>query len=186
MTIRVFFALPIREAVARRLADHADTLCSLAQSGEIDWVDSDNYHLTLGFLSEITLDQVCELEQIASVRLAPIHSFQVHLSHTDYLEINPELSLLAARADHDEPLLKLHKIVSEIADEIGIDCREKGFEPHVTLGSRSGPPERKIPKKWPTLDLFSLADTLVLYQSRAENKRCTYTPLFELPLLDMT
>ena len=84
MSIRTFFALRLHDSVVRQLADHADSLCEYDRKLEVDWVDSDQYHLTLCFLGDTALDQIELLEELAKQQLKDELSFQVCLEKVNY------------------------------------------------------------------------------------------------------
>lgn len=186
MSIRAFFALPLQTPAIKMLADYADGLCAYDRSVEINWVDSSTYHLTLCFLGTIRLDQVDLLESITREHLAEHRSFQVEIEKTDYYPVNRELSLVAALPHWKEQLVALHRIMHGVAESAGIQTLESDFKPHITLGRLSGrSAEFTPPESWPPLELTSLADSVVLLQSRPGERGSIYTPLFEVPLLDM-
>lgn len=182
MKIRTFFALPLKQSVIRRLADHADTLCHLDVRGDVQWVDSDCYHLTLCFLGDITLKDVASLERLAMERLADTDSFQINLDAAEYYCVSDQLALLAALADPTAELMSLRERMVSVIEAAGINTRQQDFKPHVTLGRMNGEVNFKQPDRWPALDLLSLADSVVLYQSKAGSNGSIYTPLFEIPL----
>lgn len=182
MDIRAFFALPLKQTVVRRLADHADTLCPFDLEGAVQWVDSDNYHLTLCFLGNISLQQVATLEQSVGQCLRDTDAFQLKLNRGEYYRVNDELALLAALAHSCEELACLRKAVIEAIGAAGLCTRQQNFKPHVTLGRLNGGTAFRQPKSWPKLNLQSHVDSVVLYQSRAGANGSIYTPLFEVPL----
>ncbi|MEH6813636.1 MAG: RNA 2',3'-cyclic phosphodiesterase [Motiliproteus sp.] len=182
MKIRTFFALPLKQAPIRRLADHADTLCHLDVESDVHWVDSDHYHLTLCFLGDITLKQVARLEQLAKERLLLTDSFQVNLNSAEYYRVNEQLALLAALAQPTADLMALRENMVAVIETAAIHTQQQDFKPHVTLGRMNSEMDFKQPDSWPPLDLLSLADAVVLYQSKAGNNGSIYTPLFEIPL----
>jgi len=185
MEIRAFFALTLPEPVVRWLADHADTLCAFDKQMDVNWVDSESYHLTLCFLGNVSLEQVEQLERISQRALADVSSLQVHLNRSSYYRVNKQLALVAAMTGENEALQQLHQLVMEIASEAGINNHEEGFKPHVTLGRLPAKNGFRPPEEWPEIDLYSLADSVVLYQSKPGERGSVYTPLFEIPLQDM-
>jgi 2'-5' RNA ligase len=193
MTIRSFFAIPLNPLLVRRLADHADTLCSLdggslSPDSRIHWVDSGSYHLTLCFLGQITLDQVGALEQQAKEWLADQPVFAVQLARSGYLEVNPALSVVAAQADPQPELVQLQQRVAELVARVGIEVEEADFVPHITLGRLSVQPQSAAlmaadSRSWPNLDLRVSVDSLVLYQSKPGDHGSIYSPLFKTQLV---
>lgn len=182
MNIRAFFALPLKESVVRRLSDHADSLCHLDPKADVLWVDSDHFHLTLCFLGEISLEQVSQLEQQANKSLAATASFQVPLQDCEYYPVNQDLAVIAAIADLTVELAALRERLIGLLSQTGIDTRQQDFKPHVTLGRVAREEPFNAPEQWPSLELLAIADSVVLYQSKAGSNGSIYTPLFEIPL----
>lgn len=182
MKIRTFFALPIPERIARPLSDCADTLCEYDRGLDAQWVDSTNYHLTLCFLGNVTLDQVSELEAIAREELQDQPAFMVPLDHLGYYRANPRLSVLAALTSHHEALEALHLRMVNIAKKAGIRYDERDFKPHVTLARLPARNRFEVPESWPEPGLTTPADSVVLYQSRPGERGSIYTPLFDVHL----
>ncbi|MBA4503093.1 RNA 2',3'-cyclic phosphodiesterase [Marinobacterium marinum] len=180
--IRTFFALPIPERIARRLSDCADTLCGYDRGLDAQWVDSSNYHLTLCFLGNVTLEQVTELEQLTREALAKQSSFTVPLNHLGYYKVNPKLGVLAALTGDHEALNILHDCMVNIAKKAGIRYDERDFKPHVTLARLPASNCFEVPESWPEPGLTTLADSVVLFQSRSGKHGSIYTPLFEVHL----
>lgn len=185
MEIRAFFALQLPDAVARWLADHADNLCQFDKHVEVNWVDAESYHMTLCFLGDISLEQVDQLEAIATRKLAEVSSFQVHINTSEYYPVSHALALIAALSPEHQELTSLNRVMMEIALEAGIEFTEEDFKPHITLGRLPAKNSFEPPESWPELDLYSLADSVTLYQSKPGERGSIYTPLFEIPLQDM-
>ncbi len=185
MDIRAFFALALPGSVARWLADYADTLCQYDKQIEVDWVDAESYHLTLCFLGDITLEQVDQLEEITRHKLAEVRSFQVRINTAEYYPVSKKFSVVAAMSQEDEELNSLNRAMMEIALEAGIEFKEENFKPHITLGRLPVRNQFVPPDEWPALDLFSLADSVILFQSKPGERGSIYTPLFNIPLQDM-
>lgn len=186
MSIRSFFAIPLKHAAVRRLADHADSLGALGlqadRQGLLRWSDSDSYHLTLCFLGDISLDQVAELEQQAKEALQLLGSFQVQLQGSDYLQVNADLTLLAVLAQADEELSALQRQMAQVVERVGLYVDKSDFRPHITLARLKGSDSLDSPPGWPQFEMPLLADSVVLFQSLPSEHGSIYTPLFEVPL----
>jgi 2'-5' RNA ligase len=185
MRIRTFFALRLNNSVVRQLADHADSLCEYDRKLEVNWVDSDHYHLTLCFLGDTALEQVEQLEILTKKQLKDERSFQVCLAKVSYYEISQRLSLIAALPAENEALKSLQKSVANMVKTAGIKSDLADFKPHITLGKLPNRNKLKHPKQWPELNLHSLADSVVLLQSKQGEHGSVYTPLFEVDLQDL-
>ncbi|MGB2221890.1 RNA 2',3'-cyclic phosphodiesterase [Neptunomonas sp.] len=186
MRIRTFFALRLAEPVVRQLADQADDLCANDRNLEVDWVDSDHYHLTLCFIGDTALDTVDQLEALAKEHLCSETSFQICLDRIEYYPINPELSLIAALPPENEHLENFQKKVASVVEAAGVKSDPADFRPHITLGKLPRKNKFQPPESWPALDLYSLADSVVLFQSKQGEHGSVYTPLFEVDLQDLS
>lgn len=182
MSIRCFFALPLKPTAVRRLADHADSLCQYDSDGRMRWVDSDNFHLTLCFLGQASLELVEQLELLAKQKLAGVAPLQLRLDAIEYFPVNRELAVVAALAEPDEHLMALRALIIDVMREAGIATEQQDFKPHVTLGRIAAKAEFQEPRRWPAVEVVSLADSVVLYQSKQGHKGSVYTPLFDIPL----
>lgn len=186
MRIRTFFALRMSDSVVRQLADQADGLCAYDRKLEVEWVDSDNYHLTLCFLGDTDLEDVDKLEIATKEALKDHLSFQVKLKKVGYYEINSELSLIAALPAKNDELKQLQQVVAGLVQSVGIENSTPDFKPHITLGKLPIQNGFDRPEKWPKFELFSLADSVVLFQSKKGEHGSIYTPLFEIDLQDLS
>jgi len=182
MNIRAFFALKLGDQVVRRLADQADSLCAYDRHMDVDWVDSESYHLTLCFLGDITLSQVERLERQSRELLAGVEPLQIQLNTFDYFRVSRQLAVVAAISDGSDELMELHRQMVRVASAAGVLHEEHDFRPHVTLGRLSADNRFSPPEEWPALDLSFPAPSVVLYQSKPGAHGSIYTPLFEVPL----
>ena len=178
MKIRAFFALTLPDSVVRWLADHADTLCEYDRKTEVDWVDSDRYHLTLCFLGDVSLEQVEALERCTREKLADFTSFQVHINAAEYYRVNKGLALIAALPAVHKELEALHDLMINVADAAGVNHTEEDFKPHITLGRLPG----KISLRSRTIgpQLICLVLQIQLYCSRARPEKMVQYILLSL------
>ncbi len=185
MNIRAFFALPLQEVAVRRLADYADSLCGLDSGGEVLWIDGDHYHLTLCFLGDVTLKQVERLEHRARETLRGIAPFQLQIGSADYYQVNEMMAVLAAMTGEQPELQALHRLMMDTAQQADVQRIEQSFRPHITLGRLPATNSFEAPPEWPAFEQLSLVDSVVLYQSKPGTQGSLYTPLFEVPLLEL-
>ncbi|MEH6444183.1 MAG: RNA 2',3'-cyclic phosphodiesterase [Oceanospirillaceae bacterium] len=184
-TIRTFFALRLRDPVARQLANCADSLAVYDKKVEVEWVDSNNYHLTLCFLGDLTIDKVEQMTQAAKKYLSQEQSLNIHLAGIESYQSASNWTLIAAKTSTSPALDALHSLVVSLAEEAGILIYKAGFNPHITLGRIGQNNSFVIPQQWPLLDLYSLADAVVLFQSKPGGRGSIYTPLATVELRDI-
>nr|WP_245635187.1 RNA 2',3'-cyclic phosphodiesterase [Marinobacterium profundum] len=180
--LRAFFALKLNDQMVRRLSDHADTLCAYDRHMEVNWVDSESYHLTLCFLGDIGISQVDTLERLTREQLAQVDPFHVRLNAVDYYPVSRRLALVAALSEGSEELQSLHQQMVQVAIAAGLDYDDTDFRPHVTLGRLPADNSFEPPASWPELNLQSPASSVVLYMSKPGERGSLYNPLFEVPL----
>jgi len=184
-SIRTFFALRLRDPIARQLASYADSLAVYDKKVEVQWVDSDNYHLTLCFLGDIAIDKVDEIASASKSLLSTKVSLNIHLEEIESYSSASDWTLLVAKTAASVELSSLHNLVMSIAKNAGIEIAEHGFKPHITLGRLGLGHSFVPPEQWPKIDLYSLADAVVLFQSKLGERGSVYTPLVTVELQDL-
>ncbi len=183
--IRTFFALRLRDPIVRQLANCADGLAVHDKKVEVDWVDSENYHLTLCFLGELPISKVEEISAAAEKYLSQEQSLNIHLAAIESYQSASKWTLLVAKTSHSAELDALHSLVTACVEQVGITIDQTGFRPHITLGRLQQNHSFSIPDQWPALDLYSLADAVVLFQSKKGGRGSVYTPLSVVELRDI-
>lgn len=183
--INAFFALRLRDPVARQLANCADNLAVYDKKVEVDWVDSANYHLTLCSLGDLPINKVDEISRAAISHLSRQQSINIHLEGIECYQSASNWTLLVGKTMNTPELDALHDLVVSFTECTGIKIREKDFSPHVTLGRIAPNNHFVAPQKWPQLQLYSLADAVILYQSKPGERRSVYTPLSTVELKDI-
>jgi len=183
--IRAFFALRLRDPIARQLANCADSLGVYDREIEVDWVESDNYHLTLCFLGDISFEKVEELSEAANKYLAVEQSLNIHLEGIESYQSASNWTLIVAKTSNTPELDALHCLVETFVEQAGVAIPHDGFRPHITLGRIAENNSFNSPVSWPTLDLYSLADAVILFQSKTGGRGSVYTPLTTIELRDL-
>ena len=183
--IRTFFALRLRDPIVRQLANCADSLAVYDKKVEVDWVDSEHYHLTLCFLGALSINKVEEISIAAKKYLATEQSLKIYIDGLDSYQSESNWTLLLAKTANSAKLDALHCLVTAFVNQAGIQLNQGGFRPHITLGRLPQGHSFLIPERWPALNLYSLADAVVLYQSKAGERGSVYTPLSVVELKDL-
>ncbi len=183
--IRTFFALRLRDPIVRQLANCADSLAVYDKKVEVDWVDSEHYHLTLCFLGALSITKVEEISLAAQKYLAAEKSLNIHLEGLGSFQSESNWTLLVAKTANSPELEALHSLVSCFVHQAGIQPEQVDFRPHITLGRIQQGHSFQIPDRWPVFDLYSLADAVVLFQSKTGGRGSVYTPLSIVELKDL-
>ncbi len=134
--LRLFVALAFPEDIAARL----DGLTGGMPGA--DWVESDNYHLTLRFLGETPEDRAEDLAYaLMGVRAAP---FDIELSGVGHFSTGEEVRALWAGVRKSPELEALRHKIDETCRRQGFVNDERKFHPHVTLARLKDAPLAKI------------------------------------------
>lgn len=146
--LRLFFALPIPEPLAVRIADWSR---QLACSGT--WVHPLDLHITLAFLGSQPATRLCELQALAA-RLRDAQAFELQL---DQLDCWPGGLLHLAPSQPPAALLELQRHLYAHLAQAGFTSEERIYRPHLSLARHSRRPRQTAPDQiaW-RVDRFAL------------------------------
>jgi RNA 2',3'-cyclic 3'-phosphodiesterase len=139
-------------------------------------VRPENHHMTLAFIGEVTNEQAAASRAAAgAVRAAP---FEVHFDAIEHWP-NAEV-LVAAASDPPAALLRLHRSLRGISEQLALPADSRPFRPHVTLA-------RKVAQA-PVLKAMSefswRVHSFQLVRSSRSSDGSVYTVVDTWPLLD--
>jgi 2'-5' RNA ligase len=134
--LRLFVALAFPEDIAARL----DGLTGGVPGA--DWVESDNYHLTLRFVGETPEDRAEDLAYgLMAVRAAP---FDIEFSGVGHFSTGEDVRALWAGVRKSPELEALRHKIDEACRRQGFGNEERKFHPHVTLARLKEAPLAKV------------------------------------------
>jgi RNA 2',3'-cyclic 3'-phosphodiesterase len=169
-TVRLFFAVFPDSDTRRRLAAAAQALVLGEESRR---VPSENYHMTLAFIGEVSAP-LAALKEVGAAQRG--HAFTVHFAGYEYwpkaeVVVIPASSWCASLED-------LRRGLSADLARCGVRLDERSFLPHVTIA-------RKVPQA-PVLQAMSeIAWTVHAFQlARSDRGGAVYTVVDSWSLLD--
>jgi 2'-5' RNA ligase len=183
--MRAFIAVELPEAVRAALTRVQRALA--ASGADVKWVEPENLHLTMRFLSEISEGQGEAVKQLVERVAAGTPPVTMSLR-----ELGAFPSMEAARViwvgveEGKDKLTRLAEQIEEGCRASGLPAEERPFAAHVTLGRvRSSKRRRELsdalarlaweaPPPWD-------ARTLTLFQSVLSSSGPRYTPLLQVP-----
>lgn len=121
-----FLALPLPPAIRKRLASFCFGLPN------VQWVEEDNYHLTLrnfGPLSDLLAAQI--EERLASLFFL---KFDLVLKGIDHFHSKGNRGAIWVGVEESPELTALRKEVLDLLRDIPLRNEERSFHPHITLG----------------------------------------------------
>ncbi|NIA06038.1 MAG: RNA 2',3'-cyclic phosphodiesterase [Actinobacteria bacterium] len=138
MSLRVFLALELDDLIKKQLARLQHRLSAVG--ADIRWVKSDQIHLTMKFLGELTdkmAVDVCRLCQNVSAEFTSFE-FGVHGAGCFSNHGQPRV-LWVGITDPSGSVRRLHERLEKTLGPLGLRRELRAFRPHVTLGrARSG------------------------------------------------
>lgn len=130
--IRTFVGIKI--GAGKRLLEQLSQYKELFKDERINWVDAENFHLTLRFIGNTDKDQLYELVDRFEGIAGRINNFSFEIKGTGYFKSKGQPRVLFVKIHESEELKKLAGCVEESAVEAGFHEELKPFRPHITLG----------------------------------------------------
>jgi 2'-5' RNA ligase len=183
--MRAFIALALPEAVRDSLGRLQEELRT--SRADVKWVESENLHVTMRFLGEVTQAQGESVKQLVERTAAASPPVRVSLH-----QVGAFPSVQAARVvwvgveEGKDELTRLAEQIEEGCRALGLAAEERPFAAHVTLGRVRSPKRRRElsealarltwepPVPWE-------ARALALFQSILTSSGPRYTALAQLP-----
>ncbi len=125
---RYFFALNPEDKIRKKIVLSRSKLSCYGR-----WVNTENIHLTLLFLGDLTQEQlqkvVCEAKKII------FSEFEMNLNETGFFK-KSQIAWLGLNTI-PEPLLILNRCLLDAAKQSNIAISQQTYKPHVTLSRKS-------------------------------------------------
>ncbi len=176
--VRAFLAIPLTAEITDEVGRIQQTLTSKLPA--IRWVKPANMHLTLKFFAAVPEETLEKIGQIMLSVGRSFPSFPVSISGLGTFPA-PSRARVFWLGIHGGPALnRLHGILDEKLEQIGIPREDRPFTPHLTLGRRRQ--KISIPltvqQQVQEIECGRLqADRVILYQSRLEPVGAVHIPL---------
>ena len=146
------------------------------------WTNTDNVHLTLKFLGNISLDRVSRLSEAAAAATADLESFQLRVGSTGVFpgRSRPKVLWVGVN-DASGGLSLLHsRLEAECADQ-GFPREERPFKPHLTIARLRDSRDARslvdahLAQSFPevTFDV----DELIVFRSELSSRGSKYTAI---------
>ena len=180
MTVRSFIALSIPEEARNQLGDLAAKMSYQDKSGALRWVDQENYHLTLGFLGDQSIQDLENLAESLDQSLIQTEFTSPITMISPFPETKPKL--MAAMVSKNEQMKAVHRQVISAVNAVGMMMDKRKFIPHITL-ARYRHSRNEFTGGVPTniqSDLYF--DEVVLYESTLTSVGAEYEAIYRFPL----
>jgi 2'-5' RNA ligase len=188
--LRTFIAVEIPHPLQETLQQKTKPLRQSIGSSIVRWVPSENIHLTLKFLGNVSSANIDMLTQMLHTLADSCSSFDIHLNGLGSFPSPKRPRVLFIGIQAPAELEALWRGVESETTRLGYESEKHGFSPHLTLGrvrqNSSTPDQQKIRRALEETKIDSLGTTRVdsvhLYKSELKPTGSVYTKLYSAPL----
>ena len=186
--MRAFIAINLSPEIKKELAGLQEDLArSLA---DVKWVETENIHLTLKFLGEVTEEYIEKVKTTLDAAVSGSKPFEISLSGLGAFPglDNPRVVWMGLEKGAREIEVIAKKIEDEF-EKLGFAKEERPFTAHLTIGRVRGSKNKDLLKsaietrnaKHRT-DNHQLVSSITLYQSTLTSSGPIYTSLHAIEL----
>ena len=183
--IAVEIPLEIQKNIYKETTDFRREL-----DGLVRWVPTENVHLTLKFLGDVSASNVEFLIQMLRNEADNINSFTIHLTGLGSFPSLKRPRVIYIGLHAPAGLEALHRGIESASRRLGYESEERPFSPHLTLGrlkqNISAVEQQKIRRciEATQVDVPGTArvDSVHLYKSELKPSGSVYTRLYSAPL----
>ena len=189
--LRAFIALEIPAKVQKDIY-HATSSLRKGTGSLIRWVPTENMHLTLKFLGDISPANVEFLIQMIRAEADSHQSFDIHLTGLGSFPSRKRPRVIYIGIQAPAELEALQHAVESAARRLGYESEDRSFSPHLTIGRVkhalriSATDQQQIRHALEETKIDSLGtarvDSVHLYKSDLKPTGSVYTKLFSAPL----
>ncbi|NMC53851.1 MAG: RNA 2',3'-cyclic phosphodiesterase [Chloroflexi bacterium] len=188
--IRSFIAIHLPEEIRVQLESIINQLKAGCPCASVRWVQSQNIHLTLKFLGDISPKNLKILTDLLESETAKHAAFEFNVGKLGAFPNAQRPSVIWVGVESSEALLHLQHRIDVETQRLGYASEARKFSPHLTLGrisrSASAADIRQIAETLAAVKVGSLgkvrADKVHLFRSDLKPGGAVYTPLYVAPL----
>jgi RNA 2',3'-cyclic 3'-phosphodiesterase len=188
--LRAFIAIEFPQNLQDSIEKQTALLRQTLGNQIIRWVPTQNMHLTLKFIGDISTSHVEFLKQLVAQEAASHPQFELQIGGLGSFPTSRRPRILWAGLHAPPDLVSLQKSIESGASRLGYEKEERDFSPHLTLGrvrQNLNPAElQNIRTALDTIQLGNISSTRVdsihLIKSDLHPSGPVYTKLFSAPL----
>ena len=182
--LRSFFAIKLDQQSRFLLTKLLGQLKDADHHRQIRWVKSENLHITLRFLGDVSMDDITAIINALNKKLAGAPAFTLEFGELLLFPSPNHPRVIAIDIPVIETLLNTYQSIETGLTEMGFDAEIRPLKPHLTLGR-----VRNIHKKLRfdlTLDAPHIClpvNDITLYHSLHNSSGIIYKPLAQFKLV---
>lgn len=187
--IRAFIAIDLPVFIQQKLSEILD-LVKRPDNKAVRWVPSNNIHLTIKFLGDVSQANVELLTKILRSEVSRHRPFEIRISGLGAFPSVRRPRVIWVGVEAPPTLLSLQRTIEAETVRLGYAAEERPFSPHLTLGrvAHNATPEEvhKVADVLTSIQVGELGcavvDHVCLFRSDLQPGGAVYTPLFSTPL----
>jgi len=173
-TRRIFTGIPLPEEAKNRVRAIQNT-----KIYPIKWMETDNLHITLNFLGELSDEQIAEAEGVMAEALSGISAFYLNLTR-----LAAKRHMLWLVPERSDELSDLKHELSRRFREKRIEKRERErYAPHILIAKQKNPRRKMRFEAKNFAPIKFRVDGVNLYESRLTPKAATHILIRKFPLV---
>ena len=188
--LRAFIAVEIPFGVRETIGKAIAPLQKGAVASAVRWVPTENMHLTLKFLGDVSPANVEMLCQMLHAEADLFRCFELRLSGLGSFPNLRRPRVLYIGIQAPATLEALQRGIDSASRRLGYESEERGFSPHLTIGrlkqSANATEQQAIRRALEETRIDSLGtarvDSVHLYKSDLKPTGSMYTRLYSAPL----
>ena len=196
--LRTFIAVEIPQPVQKQIQQATEPLRNALGTSLVRWVPTQNIHLTLKFLGDVSPASVDQLTQILRTEADSCPAFDMQISGLGSFPSlrRPRVLIIGIQAPAPErasglcELEALYRGIESACARLGYASEQRDFSPHLTIGrvkqDASASDQQRIRRALEEIKIDSLGTARVnsvhLYKSDLKPTGSVYTQIFSAPL----
>jgi 2'-5' RNA ligase len=178
-THRAFWAIEIPEIAREQIAQVSADWQKQYPKQHFRWTKSENYHLTLRYLGNISPEVAEQLSQQVAKALSTLWPFELCLTQVSLFPPQARAHALVMIAKPSDALLQTQQAVERVVLQQGFKAERHGFIGHVTLARIN---KQRLPQSVENELMLKQAilipvQRVVLYYSQPDVSGSHYTPI---------
>ncbi len=130
---RIFIAIKMPEAVIGKVTEVSRYFQSQTPAGALKWVETENLHLTLRFLGEISEEAVLKVQSSLPQAAMGQPPFTLSVEGLGMYPSPGQPQVIWLGVKGSKPMVALHAQLETALARVGIEKEDRPFHPHLTL-----------------------------------------------------
>ena len=188
--VRAFIALEIPPPIRSAIAECTAGLRNTVDTSLVRWVPSENLHLTLKFLGDVSSTTIPFITQMLTAEAGQCPAFELQIGTLGCFPTSKRPRVIWVGIRAPAVLEALQRGIESAADRLGYASEARPFSLHLTIGRvRSNLPAADLQRIHAALESHPLGmlgsaeiDAVHLIKSELRPAGSVYTRLFSAPL----